>query len=1139
MSHRPGIWQLALAAAVAWSANGLVAQETSSPDSVPTRPQATNAAPNGDTSAEAEPSPPPASAPAIAERLPSVFLVPDAAGGLQPVLNLSLDRLEHLLARDDGGGVAPQPEFALSLTASGDAHATDVALEVSVEIKALKGGWIAVPLRLDEGLLVPRSDRYTGAGSAVIVPATGQRGYLCWIRGDADTTHKLQLSLRVPLEFRSGESQLRLTLPRTTGALLALHVGGDRVQGRTVEPAILDVDPVVEGGGTNFRLQSPGVRFELHWSPVDAEGSDVVQSLVATANVAVHVEGQLVRSQAQISVQSLVGEFSRFHVRLPPGAQLSHVPAGRGITIQEVAAIDAETPLPADEEATGSIVVVRLSRPAEQVELQLETERNLGEQTASDDIELAGFAVVEARRQSGYYALAVDGDRQVVWQRQHQVRQITPAELPAPLPDEKWLAAFEFTAQPSALACRLVSRAPRVTASASCNYLVEADAIRLEARLKYSVRGARVFELACQGLDASWNIEEVGPVALVDLDGLHYDQREPLVIPLLKPALGEIEITIVARRPWSEDNNPWRQAVVEPVANVVRAGSLIVASASNVQVVPKTSELVGLVPQPLTATEGLFQLAAEDVLSYRTTEPRPLFVAQCRRLARETSAQVTTVIECRRTDVLITQTNIVQVAHEAASYLEIAAPASWGAIDEREVLIDGHPATFLETDETPLDANDGDRAPLAAATQERKTWRMTLPQPRLGRVEILVRYPLPLVARPAGKATELAVPLAMPRVDRLTHNELRLQSQSGIEPRVVSRQWRVGISEPLSRLDHGGGRRFRAEGPVYDALLQVSAGTNDTTEELLVDRVWIQTWQLGSDRLDRAVFVVATSEPRIEFVLPPGADRQTWRALVGGKPVIPTQGATNRTVVPLSGDAARPQVVELRYRCAGALSRWGRMELIPPTMAPVTWVRQVYWQFVCSDQDHLVLIPANWGPEFSWHWSGLGWHRLSRLDDGALERWSGAKHETEAPQGYHRYLISRLGDLQPARIVTAPRWLLVLISSGITLVAGLALLYVPSLRRPELLVTVGLMIAVITLLDLHFAVLVSQAGSLGVLLSLLAAWWRRQLRSRQPMRVVVTRSNSSRLERDLTPTAFAVAGTGSNSSTTAASVPVE
>ena len=1137
-------------------AQGVIAQEsppTSAAASVAKAPVVGEAAPsavetpaaNSQADSKAQPSAP--QSPALAERGPSVFLVPDAAGVLQPVLNLSLDRLERLLAQDQANAEGKRPDYALSLLAEGEARTNDAELSITVDIRALKAGWIAVPLRLDEGLLLPASDCYEGPGSAVLLPAVGAQGYVCWLRGEADTQHQLKLTLRAPIIQRSGETQLRLTLPRVSAAQLKLHVAGDRVQGRATEPAALDVEPVVEGGGTDFRLSTAAERFELSWSQADDGSIDDRQALEATGAVSVHIDGRTIRTQARLSIQSLVGEFSRCHVRLPVGAQLVAASGGPGYSLQELRANDPDFPAWEQNSAPGSVVAVRLSQPAEQAEIFLETERQLDEQAALADVELAGFMVRQARRQAGHFALAVEGDWQIVWQRQHQVRRITPAELPEALGAEALVAAFEYWAQPCSLVCRIVPRTPRVTASSACTFVVEPDGIRLQARLKYTVRGARLFALECRGLDPAWRIEELGPATLVDLDNLAPDERDPLVVPLLKPALGEVELTIVARRTWSADGSPWREVLVEPVANVLRPGSLVVTSANNVQINPLPDEMVGLTPQPLSSTDGLLALPTEEPLSYRATGPLPRFVAQCRRLSRETTAQIATVVECRRSEAFVTQTSVVQISREATDHIDFEVPAALASITGKEVLVDGNPAKVVLSD---LAAELGDASELAPDNQGLvrdpsqmatggRVWTLTLPQPRLGRVEVVIRYPLAVAAPPPGKEGTIDVQLPMPRVDRVTQNAVRLLAEAGLELRAVSADWHADKSEPVSRVDRGVGQRLLADGAQFQLPLRLTATGSGGSDALVVERAWVQTWHVGVDRQDRAVFELLTGQPRVEFLLPEGADMNTLQVLLDGARVAPTKGAARRVFVPLAVPRDRRQVVELQYRCPGTLSSWGRLELTPPSVVPKCWVRQAYWQFVLGDQEHLAYLPSNWGPEFRWHWAGPGWERRSRLDDDALERWSGAHHERDAPQGYHRYLASRVGDLQPVAIVTAPRWLIALSMSGATLVAGLLLLYVPRLRRPQWLLALCVVATAACLWDVQLAVLAAQAGSLGVLLSLLAAWWQRQLRSRRPVRVIVARSGSSRLDHDLTPTAFAIAGTGSNSSTTAASVPVE
>ena len=1151
MLRIPGIRQIALAVAIGWMAEGAIAQEpapVATPSAqAPLADEAASsaaAAPAGSSQVDRKTQPPVAQSPALAERGPSVFMVPDAAGVLQPVLNLSLDRLERLLAQDQATAEGKRPDYALSLLAEGEARANDAELNVTVDIRALKGGWIAVPLRLDEGLLLPESDRYEGPGSAVLVPAVGARGYVCWLRGDADAQHQLKLTLRVPVVQRSGETQLRLTLPRTSAAQLKLHVAGDRVQGRATEPAALDVEPVVEGGGTDFRLSTAAERFELSWSHADDGSVDDRQALEVTGAISVHIDGRTIRTQARLSIQSLVGEFSRCHIRLPVGAQLVAASGGSGYTVQELRASDPDAPVWEQNSAPGSVVAVRLSQPAEQAEIFLETERELNEQVALEDVELAGFMVRQARRQAGHFALAVEGDWQFVWQRQHQVRRITPAELPEALDAEALAAAFEYWAQPCSLVCRIVPRTPRVTASAASTFVVEPDGIRLQARLKYSVRGARLFALECRGLDPAWKIEELGPATLVDLDSLAPDERDPLVVPLLKPALGEVEITIVARRARMADGSPWREVLVEPVANVLRPGNLVVTSANNVQINPLPDEMVGLTPQPLSSTDGLLALPTEEPLSYRAMSPLPRFVAECRRLPRETTAQVATVVDCRRSEAIVTQTTVVQVSREASDHIDFDVPAALASIAGKEVLVDGNPAKVVVSD---LAAELGDVAPdpqglvrdPSQVAMGGRVWTLTLPQPRLGRVEVVIRYPLAVAAPPPGKEGTIDVQLPMPRVDRVTQNAVRLLTEAGLEVRAVSADWHVDKSEPVSRVDRAGGQRLLADGVQVELPLRITATGSGAADALVAERAWVQTWHLGVDRQDRAVFELLTGQSRVEFLLPDGADMNSLQVLLDGARVAPTKGTANRVVVPLAVPRDRRHIVELQYRCPGTLSSWGRLELTPPSIVPKCWVRQAYWQFVLGDQEHLAYLPSNWGPEFRWHWAGPGWERRSRLDDEALERWSGAHHERDAPQGYHRYLASRVGDLQPVAIVTAPRWLIVLSMSGATLVVGLLLLYVPRLRRPEWLLALGVVATAACLWDIQLAVLAAQAGSLGVLLSLLAAWWQRQVRVRRPVRVIVTRSGSSRLDHDLTPTAFAIAGTGSNSSTTAASVPVE
>jgi hypothetical protein len=108
------------------------------------------------------------------------------------------------------------------------------------------------------------------------------------------------------------------------------------------------------------------------------------------------------------------------------------------------------------------------------------------------------------------------------------------------------LAAFEYVGQPCSLAARVVARRSRISVDPEYVYHVDAYESRLEAKLRYSIRGAKVFSL---GLEMpGWDVDDVGPASVVDLKSVAVDEAGHLRIPLTQPTVGEVEITLRARR---------------------------------------------------------------------------------------------------------------------------------------------------------------------------------------------------------------------------------------------------------------------------------------------------------------------------------------------------------------------------------------------------------------------------------------------------------------------------------------------------------------------------------------------------------------------------------------------------------------
>ena len=136
-------------------------------------------------------------------------------------------------------------------------------------------------------------------------------------------------------------------------------------------------------------------------------------------------------------------------------------------------------------------------------------------------LELAGFAVVEAipHRQWGYLAVAVAGDWQLVWGEQTRVRQVS--DLPDSLRRKDLVAGFEYFGQPNSLSVRVLPRKTRISVEPQYIYAVHEDEVRLDARLDYTIRGAKLFQLEVDL--PGWELDKVRP-GRTDRHGRDFDK---------------------------------------------------------------------------------------------------------------------------------------------------------------------------------------------------------------------------------------------------------------------------------------------------------------------------------------------------------------------------------------------------------------------------------------------------------------------------------------------------------------------------------------------------------------------------------------------------------------------------------------
>jgi hypothetical protein len=127
----------------------------------------------------------------------------------------------------------------------------------------------------------------------------------------------------------------------------------------------------------------------------------------------------------------------------------------------------------------------------------------------------------------------------------------------------------------------------------------------------------------------------------------------------------------------------------------------------------------------------------------------------------------------------------------------------------------------------------------------------------------------------------------------------------------------------------------------------------------------------------------------------------------------------------------------------------------------------------------------------SWQWLGSFWGRRPPLAQDKLEQWIGATAQLAPSASENEYLYSGLAPVASIEIVTMPRWLIVLMASGIVIALALAWNRVPVSRQRWILAGAALVVAALALAFPEPAVLVGQASVLGLAIVLVAALVRR------------------------------------------------
>ncbi|MCE9556573.1 MAG: hypothetical protein K8T91_24755 [Planctomycetes bacterium] len=1010
---------------------------------------------------------------------PDVYYLPDENGKLRPVPGWTLEDFRRLIEQQDAPGQAPA--YSLQrLTAHGNANGTHARLTVEITVQVVRqpqDRWVRVPLQMNSAILAEPAK--TSRGNLILEYQPAQDGYVAWLRGVGEEPLVLTFNLLLPLKSIGGDQQLTWNLPRVAPAQLKLQVPVSNAEAQVSAGATL-LPPVAVQNGSELTVLGLGGELRLSWHPPDQQLSSRARLLEAEGAHLVRIERGAIRTQAQLAIRSLGGEIERVRVRLPRGARLVPNGSATGYTIKTVEVGSQRTQgrpvieIQAEKKIRGTLNV------------QFVCEQSYDVSGPQAFLDMATFEVEGAARHWGNIAVQVMGDWHLFWQDSVNVRRVD--SVPSTLPSSDLTAAFEYSGQPYLLSARVAPPVTRISVEPQYVVSVSAEApagealLKLDARLKCRVSGAKIFELPIDL--AGWELEEgaVGPASRVDQARILPVAGGFLKVPLLAPLKGEFEITLNARRRLKIADGALTTGFPRARVDNVAPATIVIVADDNVQLTPRSEALVGLAALPVLPSIEL-PPRMQSPFFYRAENLDAKLVADVQVHTRTVTADVVSRVRMSQRSLRVQQTLDFNIAYEAVEWLSIQVPRELAEPGVLKIRLDG--ALLV-----PLDVRKSGPGDDPADTVD---LRLPLPKPRIGDVLLHIDYQVPVSPASSDENSELSLPLVMPAETTVRRNDLIVEPVLGATAELVDRAWpQADETRGVPREDRG--RRYQASGAVTRASLIVGTPTRPASAGIVIHRGWVQSWFSGDARHDQAVYLLSSREDRVLVELPDGAEGAASEIWIDGKPAPPVVNAAGSLVVSLPAVEGGSHRLMLRYVAPKSGDGGWLRRVALPRFPDGTWVQKMYWQLVLPPDEHLLAAPASTTAEYQWRNQGWAWQRHSLLDERELAAWVGVPEEDSlAPVAAQRYLlsVSKAGDTYLLPIV--PRAALVLLAAGGVLGLGLLWIYFRQLRRPSVVFSAVIVLVGLCLLYPEPAIVLCQAATLGlglvVLVALLQRWF--------------------------------------------------
>ncbi len=350
----------------------------------------------------------------------------------------------------------PAEEVSRQAVSSAERESAEVKNVKSEKDSALEDFYADLAKKMTGSIPVER--KYSGPGN-VWVDFSTQNGFTAWITGKG--IHEIELTFLVPfVRSPSGEVQFQVQFPYATMSELKIHIPQTRLEserllvsmtgGTTLQPPYFEssrhdsedleknTNSKNEPGRTCVSAIRLGGEFWMTWSVSPQEKTVTPDILDVESLILAGIDKEAVTYDARLKVTRKDTSVTSFRLRLPQKAELQpqNTPEYSIVYVQEKNA-SSETPL---AEVTLKNSLARQIRVDVHAKVPIPSERSMPEW-----FNMAGFEVLSAVRQSGYYAIKTSSGRHANWTPGAGMRRLE--ELPVPL--ELWTPVKNLDSIPS------------------------------------------------------------------------------------------------------------------------------------------------------------------------------------------------------------------------------------------------------------------------------------------------------------------------------------------------------------------------------------------------------------------------------------------------------------------------------------------------------------------------------------------------------------------------------------------------------------------------------------------------------------------------------------------------------------------